>query len=63
MRDQKHAVLLVSAELDEILCLADRIIVMYEGEITGEFHSTDIPEHEIGLYMAGSKRMSVAQVN
>lgn len=61
MRDKKHAVLLVSAELDEILSLSDRIIIFYEGEVTGEFQSADIPEYEIGLYMAGSKRMSAVQ--
>lgn len=58
MRDKGNAVLLVSAELDEILSLADRIVVMYEGEITAEFKETNIPEFEIGLYMAGSKRMN-----
>ncbi len=63
MRDRNHGVLLVSAELDEILSLSDRIIVMYEGEITAEFQTTDVPECEIGLYMAGAKRMEINHLN
>ena len=53
------AVLLVSLELDEILSLSDRILVIYEGEIVGEFDSEkvkNITVEEIGLYMAGAKR-------
>jgi general nucleoside transport system ATP-binding protein len=47
-----RAILLVSLELDEILALADRIVVMYEGRIAGEFEP-DASEDEIGLAMAG----------
>jgi simple sugar transport system ATP-binding protein len=57
LRDKGHAILLVSAELDEILSLSDRILVMYEGEFVGEFINENLSEKELGLYMAGSKRM------
>ena len=50
-------VLLVSAELDEIYKLSDRILVIYEGEIVGEFDPKQITKEEIGLYMTGVKRM------
>lgn len=53
-RDEGYAILLVSAELDEIFQLSDRILVMYEGKITGEF-TPDVTREEIGLYMAGAK--------
>jgi general nucleoside transport system ATP-binding protein len=46
------AVLIVSAELDEIYALADRIAVMYEGKITG-FRPPTVPAEELGLLMAG----------
>jgi simple sugar transport system ATP-binding protein len=49
-------VLLISAELDEIYKLSDRILVMYEGEIVGEFDPSQIAKEEIGLYMTGAKR-------
>lgn len=58
-RDAGKAVLLVSLELDEILSLSDRILVIYEGEIVGEFDSEKVKSitvEEIGLYMAGAKR-------
>ncbi|MBR6823497.1 MAG: ABC transporter ATP-binding protein [Firmicutes bacterium] len=57
-RDNGEAVLLVSFELDEVLALADRILVVYEGEIVGELlpDSSEEFRTEIGLYMAGSKR-------
>jgi len=51
-RDQGVAVLIVSAELDEIYALADRIAVMYEGQIVA-FCPPTIPEQELGLLMAG----------
>ena len=56
-RDDGDAVLLVSFELDEVMNLADRIYVMYEGEIVGEFDSKNITVEELGLYMAGAKKM------
>ncbi len=53
MRDAGKAVLLVSVELDEILGLADRILVMCAGEITGELAAAEADERRIGLMMAG----------
>jgi simple sugar transport system ATP-binding protein len=53
MRDQGKAVLLVSVELDEILSLADRILVMFDGTITGELAPGEADERRIGLLMAG----------
>ena len=52
-RDHGVAVLIVSAELDEIYALADRIAVMYEGKITG-FRPPTVPAEELGLLMAGA---------
>lgn len=52
-RNQGCAILLVSAELDEIFRLSDRIITIYEGIITGEFKEGEISKQEIGLYMTG----------
>ncbi len=53
MRDRGKAVLLVSVELDEIRSLADRILVMFDGTITGELEGEEADEREIGLLMAG----------
>ncbi len=58
-RDAGKAVLLVSLELDEVMDVSDRILVMYEGEIVGEFDPRKTTEEELGLYMAGAKRMEV----
>ena len=52
-RNEGCAILLVSAELDEVFRLSDRIITLYEGEITGEFINGEISKKEIGLYMTG----------
>jgi simple sugar transport system ATP-binding protein len=57
-RDEGKAVLLVSLELDEVMSLSDRILVMYEGEIVGEFDPKKVSVSELGLYMAGAKRMN-----
>lgn len=57
-RDSGKAVLLVSLELDEVLSLSDRILVMYEGEIVGELDPKKTNAQELGLYMAGAKRSS-----
>jgi ABC-type uncharacterized transport system ATPase subunit len=54
-REEGRAILLVSLELDEILSLSDRILVLYEGEIVGE-HSSTVSEEEIGLEMLGGRR-------
>ena len=56
-RDENKAVLLVSLELDEVMNVSDRILVMYEGEIVGEFDPKNVTVEELGLYMAGAKRM------
>ena len=58
-RDAGHAVLLVSLELEEVMSLSDRILVMYEGEIVGELDPKTCTVEELGLYMAGAKRMEV----
>ena len=55
-RDAGKAVLLVSLELDEVMNLSDRILVMYEGEIVGELDPKQTTVQELGLYMAGAKR-------
>jgi ABC-type uncharacterized transport system ATPase subunit len=55
VRDQEKAVLLISLELDEILSLSDRILVMYEGRIVGEF-GPETPEEELGVAMTGGRR-------
>ena len=55
-RDEGSAVLLVSLELDEVMNLSDRILVMYEGEIVGELDPKKTTVEELGLYMAGAKR-------
>lgn len=52
-RNDGVTILLVSAELDEIFRLSDRIITFYEGEITGEFLKDQISKQEIGIYMTG----------
>ena len=59
VRDAGKAVLLVSLELDEVMNLADRILVMYEGEIVGQFDPKTVTVEELGLYMAGAKRMAL----
>ena len=55
-RDEGKAVLLVSLELDEVMNLSDRILVMYEGRVVGEFDPAATTVQELGLYMAGAKR-------
>ena len=58
-RDEGRAVLLVSLELDEVLSLSDRVLVVYEGEIVGE-HSGEVSEEQIGLEMLGGKERTAA---
>ena len=55
-RDAGKAVLLVSLELDEVMNLSDRILVMYEGEVVGEFDPKTTTVQELGLYMAGARK-------
>ncbi len=58
-RDEGRAILLVSLELDEILSLSDRILVLYEGEIVGE-HTGEVSEEQIGLEMLGGGQKATA---
>jgi len=58
-RDEGRAILLISLELDEILSLADRILVLYEGEIVGD-HTGEVSEEEIGLEMLGGGEVEAA---
>ena len=53
MRDKGAAILLVSVELDEVLSLSDRIVVMFDGKIVGEKENTNVTDRELGLLMAG----------
>lgn len=55
-RDEGKAVLLVSFELDEVMNVSDRILVMYEGEIVADLNPKETTNQELGLYMAGTKR-------
>lgn len=54
-RDAGKAVLLVSFELEEVMDISDRILVMYEGEMVGDLKPEEITVQELGLYMSGSK--------
>jgi len=58
-RDEGRAILLISLELDEILSLSDRILVLYEGSIVGE-HTGDVSEDQIGFEMLGGRREAAA---
>ena len=55
-RDSGKAVLLVSLELDEVMNVSDRILVMYEGEIVADLNPKNTTVEKLGLYMAGAKR-------
>ena len=54
-REKGAAILLCSADLDEVLRLSDRVITIYEGRITGEFQKDQLDKSEIGYYMTGSR--------
>jgi general nucleoside transport system ATP-binding protein len=58
-RDEGRGILLVSFELDEILSLSDRILVIYEGRIVGEY-SPDVSEEELGFAMTGGRKQAAA---
>jgi simple sugar transport system ATP-binding protein len=60
-RDGGRAILLVSLELDEILSLSDRILVIYEGRIVGEY-GPDVSEEELGIAMTGGRRREAVAV-
>ena len=55
-RDAGTAILLISLELDEVMNLSDRILVMFEGTIVADLNPREVTVKELGLYMAGSKR-------
>ena len=60
MREQNKAILLISADLDELMALCDRILVIYEGEIVAE--GAEFTEEELGLLMAGQRREGIENV-
>lgn len=62
-RDEGRAVLLISLEMDEVLDVSDRILVMYEGEIVGEFDPKKTTPEELGLYMSGAQRQERSKAN
>lgn len=62
-RDAGKAVLLVSLELDEVLNVSDRILVIFEGEIVGELDPKTVTAQELGLYMSGAKRSNVKETD
>lgn len=62
-RDEGKAVFLVSLELDEVMNVSDRILVIYEGEIVGEFDPKKTTVQELGLYMSGAKRDILKEIN
>ena len=55
-RNEGCAILLVSADLDEVLRLSDRVITLYEGRVTGQFEAGKIDKMEIGYYMTGNRK-------
>ncbi|MBU1093670.1 MAG: ABC transporter ATP-binding protein [Firmicutes bacterium] len=55
-RKRGKAILLVSLEIEEVMNLSDRILVMYEGEIVGELNPKEVSINDLGLYMSGAKR-------
>ncbi len=61
-RDAGKAVLLISLELDEVMNVSDRILVIYEGEIVGELNPKDTNVQELGLYMSGAKRNTSKEI-
>ena len=61
MRDNGKAILLVSVELDEIMSLSDRILVMFDGTIVGEVAAADATEQQLGLMMAGIRPEDAAK--
>ncbi|WP_291429952.1 ABC transporter ATP-binding protein [Deinococcus sp.] len=62
-RDQGLAVLLISADLGEVMNLSDRILVMYEGNIVGEVKAAEATETQLGLLMTGSGKTTATQVS
>lgn len=61
-RDKGRAILLVSTDLEEVLSLSDRIVVLYEGHIAGEFLSDEVDEERLGLLMLGGEETEDAKL-
>ena len=59
-RNHGCAILLSSADLDEVLRLSDRIITLYEGAITGEFRASEVTREQLGYYMTGDRSQEAA---
>jgi simple sugar transport system ATP-binding protein len=59
-RDKGKGVLLVSLELDEVMDVSDRILVIFEGKLVADVKPHEVTYKELGLYMAGSARQEVA---
>ncbi len=59
-RNAGCAILLVSADLDELYRLSDRMVAIYEGKITGEFDPRTISKAELGYYMTGARKEAEA---
>ncbi|MFA6829844.1 MAG: ABC transporter ATP-binding protein [Bacilli bacterium] len=62
IRDEGKGVLLLSLELEEVMNLSDRILVMYEGEIVADLNPKEITLDELGLYMSGAKKMDIKPI-
>lgn len=63
MRNEGAAVLMVSADLDEVMSLSDRILVVYDGEIVGYFDNLEgLTREELGYYMLGVKRHTAEEL-
>lgn len=63
LRNGGSAILLVSADLEEVMSLSDKLIVMYDGAIAAYFNSTeDLSRNELGLYMLGVKRQTEEEI-
>lgn len=60
LRDQGSAILLVSAELEEVLSLSDRLLVMYQGRVVGQLDPRSAESEQIGLLMTGGRRSGPA---
>lgn len=58
-RDEGKAVLLISLELDEVMNVSDRVLVMFEGEIVADLQAQETTTQELGLYMAGARRDAI----
>ena len=57
-RNAGCAILLCSADLDEVFRLSDRIVTLYEGRITGEFQADQVTREQVGYYMTGAREAS-----